>query len=260
MLLWGDTTMQKIEKRVAIVTGGASGIGKAISFHLAHNGYYIFIFDKNKDQLNQVIIDNFSTETADYFCGDVTVKADVDKALSQCVEKFGRIDALISNVGIMEKMDFLKMTEQQWDNSIDVNLKSVFLWGQAVANWMVQNKRSGSIVNIACMRASLVGKNMAAYATAKAGVRMLTKAMAVELAPYKINVNAVEPGRTLTNLLKKHITDSNGEVSRQKLIPLGRFALPEEIAQAAFFLLSDQAKYITGASIPVDGGYTSYKD
>ncbi|MEN6412802.1 MAG: SDR family oxidoreductase [Veillonellales bacterium] len=249
-----------IEKHVAIVTGGAAGIGKAISLHLAHNGYYVFIFDKDENELNRVISDNFSTGTAGYFCGDVTVKADVDKALSKCLGETGRIDALISNVGIMEKVDFLKMTEQQWDKTINVNLKGVFLWGQAVANWMVKNNISGNIVNIACMRASLVGKSMAAYATAKAGVRMLTKAMAVELAPYKINVNAIEPGRTLTDLLKKHITDTDGEVSRQKLIPLERFGMPDEIAQAVFFLISDQAKYITGASIPVDGGYTIQKD
>jgi NAD(P)-dependent dehydrogenase (short-subunit alcohol dehydrogenase family) len=100
---------------------------------------------------------------------------------------------------------------------------------------------------------------MAAYATAKAGVRMLTKAMAVELAPYNINVNAVEPGRTLTKLLKQHISDADAELRRQRLIPLGRFAMPEEIAQTVAFLISEKAKYITGASIPVDGGYTIEK-
>lgn len=237
--------MCNVEKRVAIITGAAAGIGKAISLTLAQHGYHVFLFDKNEKELCRVINDEFSTDTADYFCGDVTDKEDVEKALIQCVQKFGRLDALISNVGIMEKVDFLNMTEQQWDKTIDVNLKGVFLWGQAVAKWMVQNKTSGSIVNIACMRASLVGKSMAAYATAKAGVRMLTKAMAVELAPYKITVNAIEPGRTLTDLLKRHITDADGEALRQRLIPLGRFAMPEEIAQAVLFLISDQAKYIT---------------
>jgi len=167
---------------------------------------------------------------------------------------------LIANVGLIEKIEFLEMTEEQWDNTLDVNLKGTFLWGQAVAKWMVQNGSNGSIVNIGCMRASLVGKSMAAYATAKAGVRMLTKAMAVELAPYKINVNAIEPGRTLTDGLRQHLTDSAAEANRLKLIPLGRFARAEEIAATALFLISEEAKYITGASIPVDGGYSIAKD
>lgn len=251
--------MCKLEKRVAVITGAASGIGKAISLLLAHNGYFVFLFDKDQEKLLHVIDESFTADNADYYCGDVTVKGDVEKALDQCIQKTGHIDALISNAGVLEKAEFLKMTEQQWDKAIAVNLKGVFLWGQAVAKWMVENDASGSIVNIACMRASLVGKNMAAYAAAKAGVRNLTKAMAVELAPYKITVNAVEPGRTLTDLLKKHMMNKNSAELRQRLIPLGRFAMPEEIAQTVLFLISDQAKYITGASIPVDGGYTIEK-
>lgn len=246
--------MGSIMKRVAVITGAASGIGKAIAQLLADNGYFVFLFDKDSDKLHKVFYEEFSVETADYYCGDVTVKQDVEKALLQCIQKIGRVDALISNVGVLKKVEFLNMTEQQWDDTIDINLKGIFLWGQAVAKWLVENNVKGSIVNIACMRASLVGKSMAAYAAAKAGVRMLTKAMAVELALYNITVNAVEPGRTETDLLKSHIVDKSGEELRQKLIPLGRFAMPEEIAQTVLFLISDQARYITGACIPVDGG------
>lgn len=252
--------MKNIDEKVSIVTGAAAGMGKAIASVLANNGYSVFLFDKNEKELVRVFQDEFAGKNVDYFCGDVTKKNDVEAALNQCIKKFGRIDALIANVGLIEKIEFLEMTEEQWDNTLDVNLKGTFLWGQAVAKWMVQNGSNGSIVNIGCMRASLVGKSMAAYATAKAGVRMLTKAMAVELAPYKINVNAIEPGRTLTNGLKQHLTDSVAEANRLKLIPLGRFAMAEEIATTALFLISDEAKYITGASIPVDGGYSIAKD
>lgn len=252
--------MVKEERRAAIITGAASGIGRAIASALVQNGYNVVLFDKDGTKLPHVISTDFSADTAGYFCGDVTVKRDVEEAISYCVQKFGRLDALISNVGVMEKVEFLNMTEPQWDKMIDVNLKGAFLWGQAAAKWMVQNGISGSIVNIGCMRAHLVGKSMAAYAVAKAGVGMLTKAMAVELAPYKITVNAVEPGRTLTDLLQKHIIERDGVELRQKLIPLERFAKPEEIAQMVCFLISDQAKYITGATIPVDGGYSIAKD
>lgn len=252
--------MKNFTGKVSIVTGAAAGMGKAITSILVNNGYSVFLFDKNKKELLRVVQDEFAGKNVDYFCGDVTKKNDVEAALDQCIKKFGRIDSLIANVGLVEKIEFLEMTEEQWDKTLDVNLKGTFLWGQAVAKWMVQNGCDGSIVNIACMRASLVGKSMAAYATAKAGVRMLTKAMAVELAPYKINVNAIEPGRTLTDGLKKHVTDNDAATRRLKLIPLERFALAEEIAATVLFLISDQAKYITGAAIPVDGGYSITKD
>ena len=252
--------MQNVTSKVSIVTGAASGIGKAIASTLLHNGYAVFLFDKNEKELLRVVEDEFAVEKADYFSGDVTKKNDVEAALAQCINKFGRIDALIANVGLIEKIKFLEMTEEQWDKTLDVNLKGTFLWGQAVAKWMVKNGCGGSIVNIGCMRASLVGKSMAAYATAKAGVRMLTRAMAVELADYNINVNSIEPGRTITAGLKQHVTDSNAEMKRLKLIPMGRFAMPEEIGKTVLFLISEQAKYITGASIPVDGGYSIAKD
>lgn len=252
--------MGSISKHVAVITGAASGIGKAIALLLADNGYYVFLFDKDSDKLRKVFYEEFCVENASYYSGDVTLKQDVEKALAQCTQKTGRIDALISNVGVLRKVEFLNMTEQQWDDTIDINLKGVFLWGQAVAKWMVENNVKGSIVNIACMRARLVGKSMAAYAAAKAGVSTLTKAMAVELASHNITVNAVEPGRTQTDLLKSHIMDKCGEEHRQKLIPLGRFAMPEEVAQTVLFLISDRARYITGACIPVDGGYTVEKD
>lgn len=251
--------MNSIKKRVAVVTGAASGIGHAIALLLAEKEYYVFLFDQDQQRLLQIMQNQFKNDSASYFCGDVTCKADVYKALTQCLTQTGHVDALVSTVGIMEKVAFLDMTETEWDRAIDVNLKGTFLWGQAVAKWMVKHNIHGSIVNVGCMRASLVGKNMAAYASAKAGVRMLTKAMAVELAPYEINVNAVEPGRTCTHLLEKHISDEKAKKLREELIPLGRFAQPEEIAQTVLFLLSKQARYITGAAIPVDGGYTIEK-
>lgn len=247
-------------KKVVIVTGAAAGMGKAIAANLVNNNYCVFMFDKNEKELVRVAQSEMPAGYVDYFCGDVTHKRDVEEALKQCITKFECVDALVSNVGIIEKMDFLEMTEEQWDKSIAVNLKGAFLWGQAVSKWMVRNSCEGSIVNIGCMRASLVGKGMLPYATAKAGIRMLTKAMALELAPYNINVNAIEPGRTLTDGLKRHMINTEAVSKRIGLIPLGRFAETEDIANAVVFLLSESAKYITGAAIPVDGGYSIAKE
>jgi NAD(P)-dependent dehydrogenase (short-subunit alcohol dehydrogenase family) len=255
-----EIVMVSSTKKVAIVTGAAAGMGKAIASTLVKNNYNVFMFDKNEQELIQITENDMPVGSAGFFCGDVTKKADVEKALEHCINTFDCIDALVSNVGVIEKLDFLEMTEQDWDRSIDVNLKGAFLWGQAVSKWMVKNKCAGSIVNIGCMRASLVGKGMAPYAAAKAGIRMLTKAMAVELAPYNINVNAVEPGRTLTDGLKQHMVNNQAVLDRLRMIPLSRFADASDIANTVMFLLSDSAKYITGAAIPVDGGYSIAKE
>lgn len=246
-------------QRVAIVTGAAAGIGKGIALTLACNGYAVFLFDKNEEALVRVCKEEFMQYKVDYFVGDVTSRKEVDAALQQCIQTFGRMDVLVANAGMIEKAEFLAMTEQQWDNTMNINIKGVFLWGQAVAKWMVENKIAGSIVNIGCMRASLVCPTMSAYATAKAGVRMLTKSMALELAPYQINVNVIEPGRTQTAGLKQYIQTNQDESERLALIPLGRFATPEDIGQTVLFLVSAQANYITGAVIPVDGGYSIAK-
>ncbi|MCE5285084.1 MAG: SDR family oxidoreductase [Pelosinus sp.] len=251
--------MLSCKKKVVIVTGAAAGMGKAIAANLVNNNYCVFMFDKNEKELVRVA-QSMPVGYVDYFCGDVTHKRDVEEALNQCITKFDCVDALVSNVGLIEKMDFLEMTEEQWDRSMAVNLKGAFLWGQAVSKWMVSNSCQGSIVNIGCMRASLVGRGMLPYATAKAGIRMLTKAMAVELAPYNINVNAIEPGRTLTDGLKRHMINTAAVSKRIGLIPLGRFAQAEDIANAVVFLLSESAKYITGSAIPVDGGYSIAKE
>lgn len=247
-------------RKVVIVTGAAAGMGKAIAFTLASNNYNVFMFDKNEQELIRTSETEMPAGCTDFFCGDVTKKRDVDMALQQCIKKFNGVDALVSTVGVIEKIDFLEMSEEEWDTSIAVNLKGTFLWGQAVSRWMAANKCEGSIVNIGCMRASLVVKGLASYAAAKAGVRMLTKAMAVELAPYNINVNTIEPGRTLTDGLRQHMTDSEAAAKRLALIPLGRFANPLDIAGTVMFLLSEGAKYITGAAIPVDGGYSVQKE
>jgi len=248
-----------MEQQVAIITGAAAGIGKAVAQLLVEKGWFAFLFDQNKDLLSRAVQEDFPVGSTEYYCGNAAKKANVEAAFNTCVKQTGRVDALVSVVGSMEKVRFLDLSEEQWDQSIAVNLKSTFLWGQMAANWMVDHHVNGSIVNIGCMRASLVSHDMAAYVAAKGGVRSLTKAMAVELSSYDINVNAVEPGRTMTELLVNHAKNESGLNMRQDMIPLKRFAQPREIAQTVAFLISKEAKYITGAVIPVDGGYTIEK-
>ena len=252
--------MERLAKKTVIVTGAASGIGKAIVLYLLEKQYQVFCFDRNEEGLKLFFNEEALKENAAFYVGDVSKKEDVSNALAVCVKRFGDIYGLVSSAGIVKKDEFLSMEENSWDTTMDINLKGTFLWGQMVGRWLVENQISGSIVHIGCMRASLVCKGMSAYAASKGGIRNFTKAMAVELAPYNIRVNAIEPGRTLTETLQNYMTDHKAVEKRLQLIPLGRFAKPEDIAKAAYFLLSEDANYITGAILPVDGGYSIYKE
>jgi NAD(P)-dependent dehydrogenase (short-subunit alcohol dehydrogenase family) len=218
------------------------------------------VFDNDREALNK-ILEAFGNKTVIAYCGDVSASNDVNNAMTKCLAEFGRVDVLVSNVGVLHKKAFLEIEEELWDRELAVNLKGVFLWGQAVAKWMVKENSPGKIINISCMRTELITPNLSAYSASKGGVKALTKAMAVELAPYGIRVNAIQPGRTMTEALAYFLQESPDRRERlEKLIPYRRFAEPEEIANVALFLASDQASYITGAIIPVDGGYTVSKE
>jgi len=243
-----------------IVTGAASGIGKAVALGFARSGYQVFLTDINQAALKKVVEIEFSNYEVGFHCGDVSLNNDVKQGLSKCISMFGQVDVLVANAAIIEKESFLDLTEEQWDRAIDINLKGVFLWGQSVAKWMIENRRPGKIINISCMRTQLATSGMAPYIVSKSGIAALTKAMGIELAPYGINVNAIAPGRTLTEGAAPFYSDANRRKKIEALVPLGRLAEPEEIADISLFLASEKARYMVGTVIPVDGGYTIYKE
>lgn len=245
---------------VAIVTGAAYGIGKAVAIEFARAGYKLLLVDLDEKNLKKLVTSELKDFPVAYHCGDVSKSSDVTNGLKKCITEYGRLDVLVACAAIIEKKPFKEMTEEMWDKTMSVNLKGVFLWGQAVAKWMMENKKPGRIINLACQRAELATSNFAAYIASKGGVKMLTKAMAVELAPYGINVNAVEPGRTQTEGAGHFFSDPERRKKLESLIPMGHLANPEDIAGVILFLASDQARYMTGAVIPVDGGYTSGKE
>ena len=250
--------MRRFEEKRVLITGGARGIGRATADRFASEGARVLIADRLVDLMVQTageIGDKHGTQVLTYAM-DVTRKAEVEGLVAFALDQLGGIDVLINNAGVAHLVPFLELSEEQWDETIDINLKGHFLVAQAVAREMVR-AGSGAIVNM-CSTNGLAGELYCAhYNASKGGILLLTKTMALELAPYGIRVNCVAPGYIVTPLSAGVVTeDSNRspeEYVRTK-IPLGRTAQPEEVASVFAFLASDDASFITGEAIVIDGG------
>jgi glucose 1-dehydrogenase len=246
----------RLEGRVALVTGGAQGIGLACAEALASEGAAVLVTDVNEAAGGKGL-ERLRAQgaRAEYLHCDVSRKDEVDGAVALCVERFGRLDILVANAGVVHAAEFLDLEEADFDRVLAVNLKGIFLCGQAAARQMVKQGRGGSIVNMSSVNAVLAIPNQVPYVVSKGAVNQLTKVMAVALAPHGIRVNGIGPGTILTELAKKAVL-GNREAERKILsrTPLGRLGEPAEIARVAAFLASDDASYITGQTIYADGG------
>lgn len=241
------------ENKTAIVTGAAKGIGYGIALALAKDGANVVLADMDKtinEESAQKIEEETGSKCLPVQC-DVSKKEDVDNVIKNTIEKFGAIDILVNNAGIFPFKPFIELTESDWDKVIDVNLKSIFLFSQAAAKVM---KEGGKIISISSI-ASLVGfEGLTHYCASKGGINGLTRALALELAPKKINVNVVAPGSINT---PGSSGVSNEQVKQlNETIPWKRMGLPEDIANAVVYLASPGADYVTGQVIVVDGGWT----
>lgn len=239
-----------LQGRVAIVTGGAQGIGEACARRLAAEGAPVAVWDL-ADGPGQAL----AAELGALYCRcNVAVKAEVDAALAATLARFGRVDALVNNAGIFKAADFLDITEADWDAVLDVNLKGSFLVGQAVARVMVA-QGGGAIVNMSSVNGTLAIPSIASYNASKGGINQLTRVMALALADRGVRVNAVAPGTIATELAKNAVLTS--DEARTRILsrtPMRRLGEPQEIADVVAFLLSDAASYVTGEIVTVDGG------
>lgn len=244
--------------KVVLVTGSGSGIGQGIAKAFAAEGASVIVADYNMDGARQTfnMLDR-SLEGQLHVCAflDVAKSDSVSKLFSQISSQYKAVDILINNAGIRTRTPFLELTENEWDNVMNVNLKGYFLCAQQAAQQMVQEKRRGKIVNTSSINAELAIINQAHYCASKGGVKMLTKALALELAPYNINVNAVGPGVVETNLSKDRLSQPEQVAWLMSKVPLKKIGQPVDIAKAVLFLASDYADYITGHTIYVDGGW-----
>jgi 3-oxoacyl-[acyl-carrier protein] reductase len=238
-----EKSLMKFQNRVAVVTGGSRGIGYQVGKKLAAEGANVISISKTGSSDKNLI---------NSLKADVSSKIEVDQAFRQVYERFGRIDILVNNAGIWENGTIMDVTEKQWDRMMAINLKGVFFCCQAVYKIMAEQKY-GKIVNVA----SVVGRttpiiNQVHYAVSKSGVIMLTRCLAKELAVYQVNVNAIAPVTTNTTMGDLFTETQLEEIIKN--IPLGRIAVPEDMANAVAFLVSDEAAFITGEVINVDGG------
>lgn len=245
----------RLKDKVAIVTGGASGIGFAIAAKFASEGAKVVIIDIAGDKAEEAAERiRKSGGEAIAFQGDVSSRGRVEEIISEVLRRYGKIDILVNNVGIYRGKPFWEEPLEFWELLFKVNVLGIVIPSQVVVKHMME-RRSGVIINISS-KAAVVGEpGHAAYSASKGAVLSLTRAMAVELAPYNIRVNAICPGPTETPLLFA-VTDENERKRMASRCILGRLAKPEDIAGAALYLASDEASYVTGQALIVDGGMT----
>ena len=239
--------MMDFTGKVFIVTGASSGIGKSCAEQIITLGGCVIGVDKNESTIN-----NTSYE---HSVISVTDDNAVENLVKTVTDKYGHIDGLVNAAGIWGSCKpFYEMDSEAFQNVLNVNTKGVFIMSKYVAETMIPQK-SGKIVNISCIRASIFRSNMADYAASKGAVVSLTSAMALDLAPYNIQVNSVAPGFTYTGMTSASFDKPEIREQSEKLIPNGRLGMPKDISSVVMFLLSDMSDYMTGTNVFTDGGY-----
>lgn len=238
---------------IAIITGGAQGIGRAISEEFCREGAKVVMFDINDERGAQTEAKILATSAqAAYVHCDVSKPAEIEKAVVKVAEKFGTVNILVNNAGILHSTPIEDITEEEWDRMMAINLKSVFFMSQKVLPYFKQNS-GGKIVNISSLAGRMGGyANGLGYSATKAGIIGLTYGLARRLAGLNINVNAIAPGTTETDILKAFTIEKINELRQS--VPIKRLGRPEDIANLAVFLASSKASFITGAVVDINGG------
>jgi NAD(P)-dependent dehydrogenase (short-subunit alcohol dehydrogenase family) len=252
----------RLKGKVAIVTGGGSGIGRAIALAFGREGAGVAVLGRRQEALDAVVqeLTQSGAKGRAIPC-DVTRSADTQRAMEKLERALGRVDVLVNNAGVLSVSTVENVSEEEWDRVMETNLKGPFLMARAVLP-ALRRAGGGSILNIGSVLGLVAMKDRAAYCASKGGVTLLTKAMALDHAHENIRVNCICPAIVETELVKGLFSESEaGRQAREVRIdtlPLGRFGQPNDVAELAVFLASDEASWITGTAIPVDGGLTAY--
>lgn len=246
----------RLKDKVAIVTGAGAGIGRAIALLFSEEGATVVVAEVLEDRgLETASLIREKGNQALFIKTDVRDLNEIQRAVSETVREFGRIDILVNNAGVLQYLPFAQVTEEDWDRIIDINLKGTFFFAQAAAKEMIRARQGGKIINMSSIASEVAIEFQSHYMASKGGVRMLTKGMALELAPYGINVNALAPGTIETEMTRQDLEDPTIREEAIDAIPLGRIGTPLDVARAALFLATEESDYITGEMIFVEGGY-----
>jgi NAD(P)-dependent dehydrogenase (short-subunit alcohol dehydrogenase family) len=252
----------RLSGKVALITGGGTGIGRAIALAFAREGASVAVAGRRLEKLKEVAgeIEKQGGKAIALEC-DVTRAKDAERAVLETAKKFGKLNVLVNNAGTLSVSTVDNIKEEDWDRVMTVNVKGPFLMSRAALKEF-RKDRGGAIVNIGSVLGLVAMQNRAAYCASKGGVTMLTKAMALDHAQENVRVNCICPSIVETELVKGLFNDSaEGRAlrkAREGTIPLGRFGKPMDVAELAVFLASEESSWITGAAIPLDGGLTAF--
>lgn len=260
-----------LQDKVAIVTGSSSGIGQATAIFLAKEGAKVVVNYSSNQQDGQKTVDEIQQlgGSAILVKADVSKEDDVKNLFKTAIEKYGRVDILVSNAGIQQDSTFLEMSLEQWQRVIDVNLTGQFLCCREAANQFILQEKSNPTESDACIGKIVLMSSVhdiipwaghVNYAASKGGVMMFMKSISQELAPHKIRVNSVSPGAIKTPINKEVWSDPEKSKSLLSLIPYKRIGSPEDVAKGIAWLASDQSDYVNGETLYIDGGMTLYPE
>jgi len=252
----------RLAGKVAIITGGGTGIGRAMALAFAREGAKVAIVGRRRERLDKVVqeVRECGGEAMRMVC-DVTKAPDTEKAVAEAEAVFDRVNVLVNNAGALSVSTVESISEEEWDQLMETNLKGPFLMSRAVLKAM-RRAGGGTIVNVGSILGLVAMKDRAAYCASKGGVTMLTKAMALDHAHENIRVNCICPSIVETELVRDLFSSTEegkrAREARLATLPLGRFGKPEEVAELAVFLASEESSWMTGTAIPLDGGLSAY--
>ena len=251
--------MKRLQDKVAIITGSRRGIGKGIAIAFAKEGCKVVVSDYVEDKDGKNTVDEIKKLGSDaiFVKADVSKERDVKNLVDKAVKKFGKLNIIVNNAGIVSFGTADTLTEKDWDKVINVNLKGVFFGTKYAAKQMLKQGKGGRIINISSI-AGLVGfPGISAYCASKGGVTEFTREAALDYASKGITVNAIDPGVIVTDMTKDMIENKETNKNLLENTPVGRFGKPEDIGNAAVFLALDESSFITGHNLVVDGGWTA---
>ncbi|MCX2430029.1 MULTISPECIES: SDR family NAD(P)-dependent oxidoreductase [unclassified Pedobacter] len=250
--------MKRFKNKIALITGSSQGIGEACALRLAKEGADIILNGRKFDERGEELIAEIKAMggRAEFLAADVSNTKDVIKLVHDAIDVFGALDILVNNAGLETKADFWDVTEEDYDLVMDTNLKGVFFGMQAFVNYCRKEKRPGTIVNMSSVHEEIVFPHFAAYCASKGGLKMLSRNLATELAPFNIRVNNVAPGAISTPINQDLLNDKEQLEKVIGNIPMKRMGTVDDVAAVVAFLASDEAAYVTGSTYYVDGGLT----